>query len=643
MSAVITRDSARATPGRNEANESPHCCSSSSRSCLCWQHSHRRTRACRHFSAEIFTCLALSRSARPSSSDTAKPRRCRAGGRYSDRITSPSAEWIRACSASTTASFSSSEAGPGPGAGPGAGGVPRQAQSSASSSRSSSGPRRRVAPSTAARPRAALCASRSRRGPGEARARRSGYRTYSCSSCSAAAPTAASRARSSATFSAVCAWVSRTQAGRRAPKASRGVSNTAMAGPGPAPGPGPRVPPPPPRAPPGASPLPEVTRSGPGLAAPQSARRGLAAPGPPEKSRPLALRTRRLAQRGGTGSLRGRACAVLLPPSCLASRRAVAPRPPTRRGGAAPPSCGGAEGLGEAASRPPGPAAPRGAGRRRHLYHHLHHHHHHVVLLRVGAGEEAVGAEQLAAERADAVAVAHPPPQARRAHRLRLAPGAPQREADEGCKKPLERLLNIWQERSVYGSEFIQQLKLSMEDSNSPQTKVAEEKKSLKRTFQQIQEEEDDDYPGSYSPQDPSAGPLLTEDLIKALQDLENAASGDATVRQKIASLPQEVQDVSLLEKITDKEAAERLSKTVDEACLLLAEYNGRLAAELEDRRQLARMLIEYTQNQKDVLTEKEKKLESLCCRIGHSLGCGKRKAPEPERRLRVPAPYACS
>ncbi|XP_030067908.1 regulation of nuclear pre-mRNA domain-containing protein 1B [Microcaecilia unicolor] len=185
------------------------------------------------------------------------------------------------------------------------------------------------------------------------------------------------------------------------------------------------------------------------------------------------------------------------------------------------------------------------------------------------------------------------------------------READEGCKKPLERLLNIWQERSVYSSEFIQQLKLAIEDSDSPpQPKVIDEKKSLKRTFQQIQEEEDDDYPGSYSPRDLSSGPLLTEDLIKALQDLENAASGDATVRQKIASLPQEVQDVSLLEKITDKEAAERLSKTVDEACLLLAEYNGRLAAELDDRRQLARMLVEYTQTQKDVLTEREKKLE---------------------------------
>lgn len=69
-----------------------------------------------------------------------------------------------------------------------------------------------------------------------------------------------------------------------------------------------------------------------------------------------------------------------------------------------------------------------------------------------------------------------------------------------------------------------------------------------------------------------------------------------------------------------DKEAAERLSKTVDEACLLLAEYNGRLAAELEDRRQLARMLIEYTQNQKDVLTEKEKKLEVSVERWVHGM-----------------------
>lgn len=77
-----------------------------------------------------------------------------------------------------------------------------------------------------------------------------------------------------------------------------------------------------------------------------------------------------------------------------------------------------------------------------------------------------------------------------------------------------------------------------------------------------------------------------------------------------------------------DKEAAERLSKTVDEACLLLAEYNGRLAAELEDRRQLARMLIEYTQNQKDVLTEKEKKLEVSACYRGWQNGWLTKRSP---------------
>ncbi|KAJ8257308.1 hypothetical protein GJAV_G00184200 [Gymnothorax javanicus] len=190
------------------------------------------------------------------------------------------------------------------------------------------------------------------------------------------------------------------------------------------------------------------------------------------------------------------------------------------------------------------------------------------------------------------------------------------READDGSRKHMERLLNIWQERNLYRSDFIQQLKLAIEDSNSPQHKPSEERKGIKRSYQSLHEEEEedgeeDDYRSHFSPKESdSTGPQLTEELVKALQDLENAASGDAAVRQKIASLPQEVQDVSLLEKITDKEAAETLSRTVDEACLLLAEYNGRLAAELEDRRQLARMLTEYIQSQREALSERERKLE---------------------------------
>ncbi|XP_042187696.1 regulation of nuclear pre-mRNA domain-containing protein 1A isoform X3 [Callorhinchus milii] len=169
-------------------------------------------------------------------------------------------------------------------------------------------------------------------------------------------------------------------------------------------------------------------------------------------------------------------------------------------------------------------------------------------------------------------------------------------ESDENCKKHLERVLAIWQERMVYENDFIDQLK-----------HLLSEKKAKKRTFEQIQEE-DDDYLSNTTPKEAPE----TEELIKALQELENAASGDAAVRQKIASLPPEVQDVSLLDKITDKESADRLSRTVDEACMLLADYNGRLAAELEDRKQLARMLADYVRIQKEILAEKEHKLEMV-------------------------------
>jgi regulator of Ty1 transposition protein 103 len=37
---------------------------------------------------------------------------------------------------------------------------------------------------------------------------------------------------------------------------------------------------------------------------------------------------------------------------------------------------------------------------------------------------------------------------------------------------------------------------------------------------------------------------------VKALEDLESSASSDATVRERIAALPQEVSDVSCLEKL---------------------------------------------------------------------------------------------
>lgn len=75
-----------------------------------------------------------------------------------------------------------------------------------------------------------------------------------------------------------------------------------------------------------------------------------------------------------------------------------------------------------------------------------------------------------------------------------------------------------------------------------------------------------------------------------------------------------------------DKASGDQLAKMVDDACMLLADYNGRLAAEIDDRKQLTKMLSDFLRCQKEVLDEKEHQLEvrtffcffpisfSICC-----------------------------
>ncbi|XP_054909600.1 regulation of nuclear pre-mRNA domain-containing protein 1A-like [Poeciliopsis prolifica] len=169
------------------------------------------------------------------------------------------------------------------------------------------------------------------------------------------------------------------------------------------------------------------------------------------------------------------------------------------------------------------------------------------------------------------------------------------REGEEGCKKQLGRVLSIWQERAVYDNNLLEQLSEVLYG----------EKKPKKRSYEEIHPD-DEGFASRSSPADPPQ----TADLIRALQELENAAHSDSVLRQRISSLPAEVQDTSLLHRITDKESGERLSRMVEEACMLLADYSGRLAAEIDDRRQLTRTLTTFLQSQKDGLTQNEQKLE---------------------------------
>ncbi|XP_069586605.1 regulation of nuclear pre-mRNA domain-containing protein 1A isoform X3 [Ranitomeya imitator] len=189
-------------------------------------------------------------------------------------------------------------------------------------------------------------------------------------------------------------------------------------------------------------------------------------------------------------------------------------------------------------------------------------------------------------------------------------------EADEGCQNHLGRVLSIWEERAVYENDILDHLKTALLNLAVSETKKTDgEKKTKKRPYEEVkidkdeEDDDDDDDDEELSKISPEEPPQTT-DLIRALQELENAASGDAAVHQRISSLPVEVQDVSLLDKITDKASGDQLSKMVDDACMLLADYNGRLAAEIDDRKQLTRMLSDFLQSQKEVLEEKEQQLE---------------------------------
>ncbi|GAB6020779.1 hypothetical protein CHUAL_003438 [Chamberlinius hualienensis] len=213
------------------------------------------------------------------------------------------------------------------------------------------------------------------------------------------------------------------------------------------------------------------------------------------------------------------------------------------------------------------------------------------------------------------------------------------RNGDEKTVQGLTRLLAVWQERGVYSSSQLSQFKGSLGKPNTGQSakkqapdgknnansstakKVAskETKKVEPVTPAPVEKENKEttrienqkpDLANNENEKSPNREPPDSEVLIKLLMDLENSASSDASVREKIASLPPEVSDISLLERLRDKKDGERLVKQVNDACVLLGEYNTRLVQELEDRNKVAKMINDFIYCQKQILGQQEKKLE---------------------------------
>lgn len=216
-----------------------------------------------------------------------------------------------------------------------------------------------------------------------------------------------------------------------------------------------------------------------------------------------------------------------------------------------------------------------------------------------------------------------------------------QRCDEDKTFKSLDRILKIWEERGVYDAEKIKEFNtnLTRKSKSQPSAPAASNDTKKKEETPTRKRKSDDPSTSStngsekkkpkvptpskakvvevngekhvtLSPQLPIGDPPEAEELIKMLQDLEEAASSDAVTRERITRLPPEVSNLDALAKLEDKDSALRLSAKVNDAVQLLKDYNARLAAEMTERNKLTVMLKDFQREQAELLTQAEQRLE---------------------------------
>ncbi|KAL4112246.1 hypothetical protein QTP88_016070 [Uroleucon formosanum] len=196
-------------------------------------------------------------------------------------------------------------------------------------------------------------------------------------------------------------------------------------------------------------------------------------------------------------------------------------------------------------------------------------------------------------------------------------------------RQSLTRLLNIWEERGVYSKIQIDEfkdafgkesVKKPIGEPPSKKVKHSHNHKSKKSKSQNngikkdkeviVEVDGTKELHVTLSPKTPVNDPPEPEELIKALNDLENAPSCDAVVRERISKLPPEIADVSLLSQLKGKDEGEELLRKVNDAVALLTDYNTRLVCEMEDRKKVFSMLHDFIQSQRDLIDQAEQRLQ---------------------------------
>lgn len=194
------------------------------------------------------------------------------------------------------------------------------------------------------------------------------------------------------------------------------------------------------------------------------------------------------------------------------------------------------------------------------------------------------------------------------------------RNADDNTKKSVARILTIWEERGIYDKKRIQSLQRTL---NGQKVSSKSKTKSHKRKHDDIS---NTSLPGTETLAEllPKINNLVQEfaidlekhvlvepeKLVKALKELEtsNTTKEKQNMLKKIASMPPEVFDAQLLETRLEREGKEHWTRVVEDAQHLLNCYSTNLAQEMEERKQLAEMLVYFTESQRRSLKAAEER-----------------------------------
>jgi len=140
-------------------------------------------------------------------------------------------------------------------------------------------------------------------------------------------------------------------------------------------------------------------------------------------------------------------------------------------------------------------------------------------------------------------------------------------------KDKAHRMIGVWIERSLFAPAFTSKLQKLLGGRPTSRATAAAPAKKLKK---------------QPTPVDDAA---LVDEFMKTASAIDESQRQDAQVAGQVAALPTELFDVDEMFKITDIATGAKLQLQADSACTLLAQRQGRLVAEADDRQNLIRVV----------------------------------------------------